>query len=126
MSGEAEPVGVVGQLVAAFNRRDRKGVAELLADDVTVWGIPLAPAVGKAAAMGLLNPFLDAEEIDWQVLNMAAIGSTVFNERIDRFRFAGRDWTAVRATGVFEIADNGLIVTWRDYFDLAELQRALA
>jgi limonene-1,2-epoxide hydrolase len=125
MPGEAEAVRIVGQLIAAFNRRDRSGVADLLADDVTVCGIPLAPAVGKKAAMVLLEPFLHAEEIDWEVLNMAANGSTVFNERIDRFRFAGRPWTEVRAAGVFEITADGLIAAWRDYFDLAELERAM-
>ena len=124
-SDEAAAIRVVEQLVAAFNRRDRDAVADLLDDDATVTGIPLYPAVGKLAAMALLEPFLDAEEIDWQVLAIAARGRTVFTERIDRFRFAGQGWTTVRAVGVFEIGANGKIAAWRDYFDLAELQRAM-
>lgn len=116
----------VEALVAAFNRRDRDAVAALLADDVVCVGIPLdAPAIGKAATMALLEPFLAAEAIDWRILAMAANGPVVFTERLDRFRFAGRDWTEVRAAGVFEIDADGRIAAWRDYFDLGELQRAM-
>ena len=98
-SAEDLAIKVVEQLMAAFNRRDRGAVADLLDDDVICAGIPLDPAVGKAAAMDLLDPFLSAEQIDWEVLAVAAKGRTVFTERIDRFRFAGREWTAVRAAG---------------------------
>ncbi len=124
-SAEDLAIKVVEQLIAAFNRRDCDAVADLLDDDVICAGMPLDPAEGKAAAMDLLSPFLSAEQIDWEVLAIAAKGRTVFTERIDRFRFAGREWTAVRAAGVFEIATDGKIVAWRDYFDLAELQRAM-
>lgn len=123
--GGHDAVLVVEALIAAFNRRDRAAVAALLADDVVCTGIPLDPAVGIVATMALLDPFLCAEEIDWQVLGIAAAGRTVFTERLDRFRFAGKGWTAVRAAGVFEISADGRIAAWRDYFDLAELQRAL-
>jgi limonene-1,2-epoxide hydrolase len=122
---ELAAVRIVEALVAAFNRRDRGAVADLLADDAIVVGIPLDPAVGKPAAMALLEPFLAAEEIDWLVEGLAANGRTVFTERIDRFRFAGQGWTAVRAAGVFEVDAKGKIAAWRDYFDLAELQRAM-
>lgn len=123
--GEARAVAVVEALVAAFNRRDRAAVEDLLADEVVCAGMPLDPAVGKAAAMDLLAPFLAAEEIDWQIHAIAANGNKVLTERNDRFRFAGRDWTAVRAAGVFEIDGDGRIAAWRDYFDLAELERAM-
>jgi len=115
----------VGALVAAFNRRDRAAVAALLDDDVVCVSIPLEPAHGKAAAMVLLEPFLAAEALDWKILHRAASGRIIFTERRDRFRFAGQDWTEVRAVGVFEIGGNGLIAAWRDYFDLGELQRAM-
>lgn len=115
----------VEALVDAFNRRDRAAIAAALHEGVMVHGIPLAPAEGKAAAMALLDPFLAAEAIDWRIEAIAVTGGTVFTERVDRFRFAGRDWTEVRAAGVFEIDDHGRIRAWRDYFDLAELTAAL-
>lgn len=121
----ADPVAVVEALFAAFNRRDAAAIAELLAEDIICAGIPLEPAHGRAATMAMLAPFLAAEAIDWRILAIAANGTTVFTERDDRFRFAGKDWTAVRAAGVFEIDTNGRIAAWRDYFDLAELERAM-
>lgn len=121
----APPVTVVEALVAAFNRRDAAGVAALLQDDVVCHGIPLAPAYGRDAAMAMLAPFLAAEEIAWEITAMAAAGNVVFTERIDRFHFAGQGWTAVRAAGVIEIAGDGRVTTWRDYFDMAELVAAM-
>lgn len=120
-----DPVAVVEALVAAFNRRDTRAIAELLAADIVCAGIPLEPAHGRAATMDMLAPFLTAEAIDWRILAIAANGNFVFTERDDRFRFAGQDWTAVRAAGVFEIDADGRIAAWRDYFDLAELERAM-
>jgi limonene-1,2-epoxide hydrolase len=121
----ADSIGVVEDLVAAFNRRDRAAVYAALHDDIVCVGIPLPPAHGKAAATALLDPFFAAEEIGWQIIAVAGSGPTVLTERIDRFRFTGQDWTAVRAAGVFEIAEDGRIIAWRDYFDMAELLAAL-
>lgn len=122
----ADPVAVVERLIGAFNRRDRDAVAGLLAADVSVIGIPLPEAKGRDAAMALLDPFLAADEIHWRVLAIAANGQTVFTERLDRFRFDGRDWGSVRAAGVFEVNAEGRIAAWRDYFDMGELQRAMS
>ncbi|MBL8649511.1 MAG: nuclear transport factor 2 family protein [Sphingopyxis sp.] len=121
----SDPVAVVEALVAAFNRRDSAAIADLLAEDIVCAGIPLDPAHGRAATMDMLAPFLAAEAVDWRILAIAANDRIVFTERDDRFRFVGQDWTSVRAAGVFEIDGDGRIVAWRDYFDLAELERAL-
>jgi limonene-1,2-epoxide hydrolase len=119
-----DPARIVENLVAAFNRRDRSTVYAALHDIVCV-GIPLPPAHGKAAAIALLDPFFAAEEIDWRIVAIAGSGPIVLTERIDRFRFAGQNWSEVRAAGVFEIVDDGRIIAWRDYFDMAELVAAL-
>lgn len=119
------PVAVVKALVAAFNCRDVEGVAALLHDDVVCHGIPLDPAQGREAAMVMLAPFLAAEAIDWEIIAMAATGNVVLTERIDRFRFAGQGWTAVRAAGTIEIAADGRVIAWRDYFNMAELAAAM-
>ena len=121
----ADPAGVAKALIAAFNRRDGAGVAELLHDDVVCHGIPLEPAHGRTAAMAMLAPFLAAEAIDWEILALAVAGRMVLTERIDRFRFAGQDWTAVRAAGILEIGDDGRVIAWRDYFDMQELIAAM-
>lgn len=119
------PFAVVEALIAAFNRRDAGAVAALLHEDVVCHGIPLEPAQGREAAMAMLAPFLAAEAIDWEITAMAAAGQVVLTERIDRFRFAGQGWTAVRAAGTIEIAADGRVIAWRDYFDMAELAAAM-
>ena len=118
-------LAVVEQLIDAFNRIDSAAVATLLHDDIVCVGIPLPPAHGKVATLQMLAPFLAAESIDWQVHGAAVNGRMVHTERTDRFRFSGADWTEVRAAGIFEIAEDGRIVGWRDYFDMAELVAAM-
>ncbi len=120
-----DPVAAVRALIDAFNRRDRAAVIQQLHDDIVCQGMPLPAQHGLEATMALLDPFLAAEEIDWQLLNVAVSGKIVMTERVDRFRFAGQGWTEVRAAGVFEVSDTGRIIAWRDYFDMAELVAAI-
>lgn len=122
---EEHAIAIVEALVAAFNRKDRAGVAGLMSETVVCHGIPLPPAHGLEATMEMLERFLAAEVIDWQITAIAAANGTVFTERVDRFRFAGQDWSQVRAAGVFEIDGDGRITRWRDYFDMAELSAAM-
>ena len=88
-------------------------------------GIPLETAHGRTAAMAMLAPFLAAEATDWEILALAVAGRMVLTERIDRFRFAGQDWTAVRAAGILENGDDGRVIAWREYFDMQELIAAM-
>jgi limonene-1,2-epoxide hydrolase len=60
--------------------------------------------------------------IEWSLRHIAQSGDgVVFTERVDDF-VRGPKRISVRVMGVFEFRD-GLIAEWRDYFDLAELQR---
>ena len=68
-----------------------------------------------------LNHFLPADEIEAEIVHLAAHGNRVFTERVDRFRF-GEKRVELPCAGVFEIRD-GKIAAWRDYFDLATWQR---
>ena len=120
-----DPIVTIETFIAAWNRRDRDAIVTALHEDVICAGIPLPPACGREATMALLDPFLQAQDIDWQILGIAAAGNTIMTERLDRFRFSGMDWTEVRAAGIFELDANGRIIAWRDYFDLAELVAAL-
>ncbi len=45
------------------------------------------------------------------------------NERNDTLHYSGGRPTPVRIMGIFEITD-GFITAWRDYFDMAEGNRA--
>ena len=121
-----DPIATVEAFIAAWNRRDRAALAAALHPDAVCEGVSLPPAAqGREASLALFDPFLVAEELDWQVIHAAAQGRVVFTERVDRFRYAGMDWTTVRACGCFELDEQGLITAWRDYFDRAECLAAM-
>jgi limonene-1,2-epoxide hydrolase len=48
----------------------------------------------------------------------------VFTERIDTVHMTGKDLT-VHAVGVFEVDSDGKITSWRDYFDMKEIEAQL-
>jgi len=121
-----DPIASVREFIAAWNRRDRSALAEALHPDAICEGISLPPAAhGRTASLELFDAFLAADELDWQIVNIAATDHTVFTERLDRFHYAGMNWTSVRACGYFEVDDQGLITVWRDYFDRIECLAAM-
>ncbi len=84
------------------------------------------PAVrGKVAIRESLAGFMaSSEEVQWEVLNLAADADVVLTERVDKFKINGV-WVEVPVMGVFETA-GGKIAAWRDYFDLGQFQSRLA
>ena len=64
------------------------------------------------------------QDVEAEILRIAACGDVVFTERIDRMTMAGKK-VVLPCAGVFEIRD-GKIAAWRDYFDLATWQRQTA
>jgi hypothetical protein len=58
------------------------------------------------------------------ISHVAVNGPTVFIERLDRHHYP-EGWAELPVVGVLEMHD-GLINSWRDYFDLATLQQNLA
>ena len=122
-----------GELVSRFIRLIEQGevaqAATLLAPDCEYDNVPIGKVVGAEQVVGILQPFVARyDEVDWVVHRQVVQGTlsqgTVLNERTDRFR-AGDHWVELPVAGVFEVRD-GLITLWRDYFDLASLQRATA
>lgn len=112
--------------IDAWSRRDRAALGAALHPDVVCEGISLPPvAHGREQSLAIFEPFLVAEELDWQILNIASSGRSVFTERLDRFRYPGMGWTTIRACGYFEVDGNGLITLWRDYFDREECFAAM-
>lgn len=115
-----------GETVTEFIRRveakDFAGAAALLADDVHYDNVPLEPKFdGRDAVQSALEGFLSpSPEIVWTVHRQTESGSTVMNERTDRFEMGGVR-LEIPVAGVWEVDDTGHIKLWRDYFDLAAL-----
>lgn len=120
------PIDTVNAFIRAVERQDVAAAMALLADEISYENMPIDPIVGKAAVEATLQMFLGpASEVDWVVTRELASGSTVVNERVDRFRI-GSGWLELPVAGVFEVNDEGLITLWRDYFDMGAYQRQMA
>ncbi len=111
------PTEVVEQFCAAFTTKDVDTISSLLADDVVYHNVGMAPAVGKEASIAMIQGFLDmSETMSFEIHRIAANGDSVLTERTDTFTINGAQ-SPVAVMGTFDLAD-GLIVAWRDYFDM--------
>lgn len=105
---------------------DADQIVAFMTEDCFYHNIPIAPVTGHAAIRAFLSEFLkmaDACEFVVHAIGETADGA-VMTERVDRFRANGQ-WIDLRVMGIFELRD-GLISSWRDYYDQAEMERQLA
>jgi limonene-1,2-epoxide hydrolase len=117
---------IVASFIDAWNARDLDAILAHFAPEAVYHNIPMEPLVGVEAIRGGLETFVGmARTIDWQVHASAATDDgRVLNERLDRFE-VGEQWIEIAVMGIFEVED-GRIVAWRDYFDLAQFQTQMA
>jgi len=110
------PLETVNAFIAALERLDVDAACALVADGCEYDNVPLMKVYGPDGIKGVLGPmFGDCTEVEWIVHREAANGSTVFNERTDRFKMSW-GWLELPVNGVWEVVD-GKITLWRDYFD---------
>ncbi len=103
------PAETVTAFIAAIEHKDIDAALALAATDISYENMPFSPIVGHEGVAQTLGAFLaPASEVDWQILTQYEVGTTVFNERLDRFRI-GDGWLELPIAGVFHIDDNGLI-----------------
>jgi len=113
------PEEVVRRFCAAVSARDPELLRPMLADDVVYHNIPMEPAKGIDATLeALATLFVMFETIGFEIVHLAAAGNTVLTERIDLLR-TGQTEALLPVMGSFDVED-GRIVAWRDYFDVAQ------
>ena len=61
---------------------------------------------------------------DWRIVNIAASGNVVLNERVDDFLHVSGKTITLPVMGTITVED-GAITVWRDYFDPADIQQQL-
>jgi limonene-1,2-epoxide hydrolase len=125
MTAGMTPEQVVRDFCRAVERRD---VAELLGfftPDAVYHNIPIAPLTGHDAIGSTLGQFLGpASRAEFEILTLAVNGSSVLTERVDRFEMNGKT-IAIPVMGAFEVAPEGKIRAWRDYFDMQQFTNQL-
>jgi len=118
----AESEKIVSDFCQAWTRRNLEEIMSFFSEDAVYHNIPMEPAKGKAAIRNVINMFLPmASAIEFKILNTAASGNVVMNERVDIFQM-GNKRVELPVAGVFEVR-SGKILAWRDYFDLAAWTR---
>ncbi|MGV9613430.1 nuclear transport factor 2 family protein [Nocardia xishanensis] len=102
---------------------DPDRISSYFAEDAVYHNIPMEPIVGRTAIRDFIAGFLGSfDAIDFDIHHQVVSGNVVMNERTDTLRGNGRD-TPLPVMGVFEVRD-GAITAWRDYFDMAAVDRA--
>lgn len=117
------PVQIVGKVYAAFAALDLEAVYALLADDVVYQNMAQAPVHGKEALRRMWSKFGNISHISFEILNTARNGNVVLNERLDHLVIEGRE-IRIPMSASFTI-EKGKIVAWREYYDMASMQRQL-
>lgn len=119
------PIDIIRRFCAAWSNLDTDEMMAYFADAPVYHNMPGPPATGTEAVRRTIDGFLKTwQKTDWELLNIAADGNTVFAERIDRTDAGGKH-VDLPVVGVFELQD-GKIKVWRDYFDLGTYMRAMS
>jgi limonene-1,2-epoxide hydrolase len=112
------PDEVVTALVRACEARDLDAVTDLVTEDIEYDNVPIGKVFGPEGVRTVLSGGVTeaASQVEWLVHRQVSSGSTVMNERTDRFLVGGR-WIEIPHAAVFEVRE-GRVSLWRDYFDL--------
>ena len=124
MDSSESKLAAARAMVEAWHARDWVRVGELFAEDGVLHSMMVEPVRGRAAiAARIAHLGSGIEHITLDIRAMGVIDGLVFMERVDRFRYKGKDG-AVPVTGVLEIQD-GRVKVWREYYDRNMLLREM-
>ncbi len=118
------PLETVNAFIRTLEANDLDAACALVAPDCEYDNVPMIKVFGPEGVKSILAPmFADCTEIEWVVHREAESGTTVFNERLDRFKMS-HGWLELPVNGVWEVVD-GKITLWRDYFDAATYMKQM-
>ena len=119
-------IEIVTEFLSLINQDRLDGAMNLLAEDVFYHNIPMDPIIGRKAWRASSHEFGMGTRLrtNWKTVAIAASGDTVLTERVDEFSTADGGRMSIPLMGSFRVR-NGLIVEWRDYFDMKDFERQL-
>ena len=119
-----EPMAVAQAILEAWDIRDFDAVLSLFAEDGVLHSMMIEPIVGRASIAARLSRLGAAKhKTRLRIRHIGVVDGLVFVERIDEITLNGRQ-SDVPVVGVFEI-DNGLVKSWREYYDRRQLLGAM-
>ena len=111
--------------ISAWPEQDAAKLGRFFAADADYHNIPLDPVHGREAIEATLAGFMEmGGRVEVEVSRIVSEGPFVVVERVDRF-VGPRQTISLPMMGIFEVRD-GVIVAWRDYFDLTQFRSQLA
>jgi limonene-1,2-epoxide hydrolase len=120
------PDDVVRSLLEAMTKGDVSALLPYFTDEasyrVNAWNEPLDGT--DAIRKELERQLAMWSDFRFDLINVASTGNTVFTERIDTVHMMGRDLD-IHVAGVFDVTAEGKISSWRDYFDMKEVESQL-
>jgi limonene-1,2-epoxide hydrolase len=115
------PGETVTAFIAALTSGDAATAAGYCHEDLVFENVPLEPGrqQGRDSIIaGLSRLVASCTRVEWEVPFQIESGTSVANERVDRFWFADGVEAEVPVMARWEVVD-GLITLWRDYYDYA-------
>ena len=111
-------------LIGDWKKHDVAAVLARMADDIVWYAyVGAAPISGKVDVRKLLESLAPTRKAEhWRIFHHAVSGTRLFVEGVDDFTDASDHRIAVPYAGVIEFRDR-LITGWRDYFDIATLNK---
>jgi limonene-1,2-epoxide hydrolase len=114
---------LVRRFIGAWERRDTEFIVGCFIDDGVYHATPLDPIVGKDAIREFVKSFEGRPPGRLEIRNQVSSESVVLQERTDYLTMNGNP-VVLPIMGTFEIALDGRIIAWREYFDLGPVRAA--
>lgn len=118
---------VVNDFIDAWRRLDLAAMKSLFTEDCVYHNMPWPVVKGRAEVLDLIAGFfknLNMTGADFKVTHQLSSGNLVMNERVDHLTVNGKT-VLLPVAGIFEL-EGGKIKAWRDYFDAATFDKAVA
>lgn len=122
-----DPISLANEFFGHFNANRIDDALEMLTDDVLYDNVPFPKIVGRENVRKFHMDFGvgTAFTVDWEVINIAASGNVVLNERIDVFNHTSGSKITLPVMGTITVEGQKISV-WRDYFDPSDFNEQLA
>jgi len=115
---------IIRAFVSSWSELDVDKLVSYFSEDGTYYNMPTQPIKGHENLKNFIAGFIrNWSSTNWEIINLIAKDDVVMVERIDITIVNGKEIT-LPCLGVFEMQD-GKIIEWRDYFDLATYTNAL-
>ena len=120
-----DPIQTAHAFISAMEKMDYDTALQYVADDIEYVNGNSPAVYGPDGVRQTLEPFFTPlKKNEFRILREATDGNVVIIERLDR-HLADHGWFELPVTGVMEVED-GRIIYWREYFDMAVIQEDLA